>query len=472
MRGALEDTICAIATPMGEGGIGIVRISGVGALDVAGAIVRLRSKQPLSAVTSHSLHLADLFLPSLNERRNPSESPVPAKPVDEGLIVYMKAPRSFTGEDVVEIHSHGGALLLSLICEACVKAGARFAEPGEFSKRAFLNGRLDLSQAEAVLDTIRARSSAALTAAHRQFRGELAKEVSEARSSLLTVLAHVEAGIDFAEEDIVFLRQDELREAIERASEAIRRLESSYKQGRLLREGARVVIIGRPNVGKSSLLNRLLKEERAIVTPIPGTTRDVIEEAIDIDGIRIHLVDTAGIRPSEDAVELEGIKRSRREQEDADLQLIVLDGNQPLGAEDGDLLASAGEIRHIVVVNKSDLPGIRWEEELVAGRFLIRVSAKTGAGIEELRCAIRGRLIGGGPDTSEAAIVTNVRHRDALARAARSLDQALEGIEQHVAAELVCVDVRGAADALGEITGTITTEDILERIFTQFCIGK
>ncbi len=472
MRGALEDTICAIATPMGEGGIGIVRISGAGALGVADAIVRLRSKQPLAAAVSHSLHLADLFLPSPNAQSDFPGSPMPAQSVDEGLVVYMKAPRSFTGEDVVEIHSHGGALLLSLICEACVKAGARFAEPGEFTKRAFLNGRLDLSQAEAVLDTIRAKSSAALTAAHRQLRGELAKEVSEARSSLLTVLAHVEAGIDFVEEDIAFLREDELRDAIGKAAEAIRRLESTYREGRLVREGARVAILGRPNVGKSSLLNRLLKVERAIVTPIPGTTRDVIEEAIDIDGIRIHLVDTAGIRSSEDAVELEGIKRSRREQEEADLQLIVLDGSQPLTAEDRDLVEGAGQIRHIVVVNKSDLPARDWKEELPGGRFLIRVSAKTGAGIEELRRAIRGRLTGGGADTSEAAIVTNVRHRDALARAARSLDQALEGIEHHVAAELLCVDVLGAADALGEITGAITSEEILERIFTQFCIGK
>ncbi len=472
MRGNPEDTICAIATPVGEGGIGIVRISGPQALHVAGAVVRLRSKRPLSSVTSHCLHLADLSRSRGDGTKKSFELDRAGMVLDEALVVYMKGPRSFTGEDVVEIHSHGGALVLSLICEACVGLGARLAEPGEFTKRAFLNGRLDLSQAEAVLDTIRAKSTAGLAVAHRQLRGDLAREVEEARSALLTVLAHIEAGIDFVEEDISFLKRDEVMQAMVGAAEVVRRLESTYRNGRLLREGARVVIIGRPNVGKSSLLNRLLKVERAIVTPIPGTTRDVIEESMDMDGIRIHLVDTAGIRRSEDLLELEGIRRSRHEQAEADLQLIVLDGSRPLTVEDRELIDSAAQGRHVVVLNKSDLPQAWSPDDCWRSSFVSGVSARTGSGVDQLRGAIREQLIAGGGDASETAIVTNVRHRDALARAGRSLNHAIKSIEENIAAECLCIDVRGAADALGEITGAITTEEILERIFAEFCIGK
>ncbi|MEO8340672.1 MAG: GTPase, partial [Nitrospirota bacterium] len=285
MHGGLEDTICAIATPAGEGGIGIVRLSGPQALAVASRVIHLRSGRPLSSISSHTLHLADLVGPASDRQSNirPDHAQPPRSSLlDEALVVYMKAPRSFTAEDVVEIQSHGGMLVLGIVCKVCVESGARMAEPGEFTKRAFLNGRLDLSQAEAVLDTIRATSSAGLIVAQRHLRGDLAREVEQARTSLLIVLAHVEAGIDFVGEDISFLQHAELVRIVREACDVVQKLEATAQEGRILREGARVAILGRPNVGKSSLLNRFLKQERAIVTAIPGTTRDVLEESVDL----------------------------------------------------------------------------------------------------------------------------------------------------------------------------------------------
>lgn len=471
MRGGLEDTICAIATALGEGGIGILRLSGPQSVRIASAVAILRSGQALESLPSHTLRLADIVLPSgLAESTDlPLEG---GRTLDEALVVYMRAPRSYTGEDVVEIHSHGGGLLLSLLCRACIECGARMAEPGEFSRRAFLNGRLDLSQAEAVLDTIRAKSVASLTVAQRQLRGELAREVGSTRSSLLTVLAHVEAGIDFTEEDLDFIGRSELKQTIDDACRQVRKLEATAREGRMLREGARVVIVGRPNVGKSSLLNRLVKEERAIVTEWPGTTRDVIEESLNLDGLMIYLVDTAGIRETEDVIEREGIKRSRSAQGEADLQLVVIDASQPLSSDDRALIRHAGSARRLIVMNKVDLRQEIESEGLGNGIESIKISAKTGFGIEELRKAIRSQLLCAGVDAPEGAIVTNVRHQVALERAGESLCQASRSIDEGMPPELVALDVRAAADALGEISGEITTDEILDRIFSEFCIGK
>ena len=475
MYGGLEDTICAIATPAGEGGIGIVRLSGPQALVVASQVVRLRSGAPLSSVPSHALYLADLVIPTSDNRE---EAKVVHKrlPVsgllDEALVVYMKAPRSFTAEDVVEIQSHGGALVLEMVCKVCIESGARMAEPGEFTKRAFLNGRLDLSQAEAVLDTIRATSSAGLNIAQRQLRGDLAREVEQARTALLTVLAHVEAGIDFVDEDISFLQRDELVRIVREACAVVRKLEATAQDGRILREGARVVILGRANVGKSSLLNRFLREERAIVTAIPGTTRDVIEESIDLDGVRIRLVDTAGVRETEDIVEQEGIKRTRAAQDEADLLLVVVDGSVPLTSDDRELLSAVRDRKHVVLLNKADLADTAETDAALAGHLLYVISAKTGLGVEIVKSALRAQLVSGGFEATEGVMVTNVRHRDALRRAGESLGQALESVQCGMAGELVSIDVRAAADALGEITGAITTDEILGRIFSEFCIGK
>jgi tRNA modification GTPase len=474
VNGALEDTICAIATPAGEGGIGVVRLSGAKAVAVADRVVRLRSGRRLASVGSHTVHLVDVRLPSSLPACGPETSAAAVKPkdvCDEALVVYMKAPRSFTGEDVVEIQSHGGDLVLSLVCRACLAAGARMAAPGEFTKRAFLNGRLDLSQAEAVLDTIRAKSAASLTAAQRQLRGELAREVEAARAALLRLLAQLEAGIDFAGEDIDLLKRPELLGIIDKVMALVQRLGTTAREGRLLREGARVVIAGRPNVGKSSLLNRLLKEDRAIVTAVPGTTRDVIEEAINLDGVMLQLVDTAGIRETEDPLEREGIKRSRSAQKDADLLVIVIDGSLPLADDDRRLIEDAAAGKYVVAVNKTDL-GVKVDASAMGSRSCVAISAKTGEGIDRLRLAIRSQLVGGGTESTDGVMVTNVRHQAALERAREALDQAKASVAAEMADELVAVDVRAATDALGEITGTITTDEILEQIFSTFCIGK
>ncbi len=475
MRGGLDDTICAIATPAGQGGIGIVRLSGPHSLSIASQVVRLRSGDSLSSVSSHTLHLADLVIPALEKhgevRAVRNRLPVSGL-IDEALVVYMKAPRSFTAEDVVEIQSHGGMLVLELVCRVCLGSGARMAEPGEFTKRAFLNGRLDLSQAEAVLDTIRAASSAGLNIAQRQLRGDLAHEIEQARAALLTVLAHVEAGIDFVDEDISFLQQEELVRIVRNARAVVQKLEATARDGRIVKEGARVVILGRPNVGKSSLLNRLLKEERAIVTAIPGTTRDVIEESIDIGGVMIHLADTAGMRETDDVVEREGIKRARAAQDEADLLLVVVDGSVPLTGDDRELLMSVRDRKHMVLLNKADLAETVERDPALTDRLVYIMSAKTGMGVELVKSALLAQLVSGGFEAGESVMVTNARHRDALRRASTSLDQALESVQGGMAGELISIDVRAAADALGEITGAITTDEILGRIFSEFCVGK
>jgi tRNA modification GTPase len=311
-----------------------------------------------------------------------------------------------------------------------------------------------------------------LIVAQRHLRGDLAREVEQARTSLLIVLAHVEAGIDFVGEDISFLQHAELVRIVREACAVVQKLEATAHEGRILREGALVAILGRPNVGKSSLLNRFLRQERAIVTAIPGTTRDVLEESVDLDGVMVRLVDTAGVRNTDDIVELEGIKRTRAAQDDADLLLVVVDGSVPLTSDDRALLSVARDRKHVVVVNKADLAVTVETDAALADRLVYVVSAKTGLGLEMVKSSLRAQLVSGGFEAAESVTVTNVRHRDALRRAGESLDQALESVECGMAGELISIDVRAAADALGEIAGAITTDEILGRIFSEFCIGK
>ena len=479
--GTPEDTICAIATPSGEGGIGIVRISGPHAADIGSRVVRLRSKQSLRTLTSHKLHLADILFPPVLSIGVLSASEAPQSTeqmVDEGLVVYMKAPRSFTAEDVVEIHCHGSGLVLQRVCEACVAAGARLAQAGEFTKRAFLNGRLDLSQAEAVLDTIRAKSELGLKLAQRQLRGELAHHVHRLRADLIGLLAHLEAGIDFAEEDITFVGREEMIISLQEALAHVRRMLATAEAGRILRDGARVVIAGEPNVGKSSLLNSLLRENRAIVTEIPGTTRDIIEESVGWFGLRVTLVDTAGVRDTTDLVELEGIRRSKEAQRDADIILHVLDGSQLVKMDAGNVRLPSLSDGHLVVVNKIDLVDAASAQPLFdalrAGTKceVLPISARTGEGLDALKCAIRAQFVKPSFEPSDGIIVTHVRHRVALERAEASLQESLASIERHVEPEFVAVDLRDAADALGEIVGAITSDEVLNRIFAEFCIGK
>ena len=469
MGGLLNETICAVATPLGEGGIGIVRVSGEKAVDIASGLVALRSGRPLASAASHVLHQAEILDPAGADRR---------ARLDEALVVVMRAPRSFTGEDVVELQCHGGLLILRTVCEALVRAGARLAEPGEFTKRAFLNGRLDLAQAEAVLDTIRAKTTGSLRVAQEQLRGVLSREIDAVRETLLRLLAHVEAGIDFVEEDITFIQTPELVNGLASARDAIGRLLAHGREGRILREGVTAAIIGRPNVGKSSLLNALLKTDRAIVTPVPGTTRDVLEEVLNIRGIPVRLLDTAGIRDTRDPVEQEGVRRSRVAREQADLLLIVLDGSAPLTEEDLALLDNeclSADQKRLVVVNKKDLPG-RLDPSVLpsAGSdcALVHISATTGEGLDELRDQIRALLLRPDFETREPVLVTHLRHQTALQRAQDALTATLASVEAKQPGELIAMDLRAAVDALGEITGAVSTDDILERIFKEFCIGK
>ncbi len=479
--GTTDDTICAIATPAGEGGIGIVRISGPHAIDVTKQIVRLRSGQSLQALASHKLHLGDIVFPLVSSSDCLSGGQIrqlAEQIVDEALVVYMKAPHSFTGEDVVEIHCHGNGLVLQRVCEACLNAGARFAQAGEFTKRAFLNGRLDLSQAEAVLDTIKAKSELGLKLAQRLLRGELAQQVNRLRTGLAGLLAHLEAGIDFAEEDIAFVGREEMMVSLQETLDQVHRMLATAETGRVLRDGIRVVIAGEPNVGKSSLLNSLLHEDRAIVTNVPGTTRDVIEESVTWHGLRVTLVDTAGMRDTTDPVELEGIRRSREAQDQADIVLYVFDGTQLTEADWANVRFPSLAHKQLLVVNKIDLieaASLQRLSDALGVRYrgkVLPISVRTGEGLEALKDAIRTQFMTPSFEPRDSVIITHVRHRVALERAAGSLRESLASIERGIEPEFVAVDLRGACDALGEIVGAITSDEILDRIFSEFCIGK
>jgi tRNA modification GTPase len=477
MSGDLDDTICAVATAPGEGGIGIIRLSGTKAVDIADRLATLRCRKSLACVRSHSLYLADLVSRTGAPVHGSSRPPAAPSPfIDEVLVVVMRRPRSFTGEDVVEFHCHGGPLILQTLCEAIVVEGGRLAEPGEFTKRAFLNGRMDLAQAEAVLDTIRAKTAGSLRIAQAQRRGLLSKEIDAVRHELIGALAHVEAGLDFAEEDIPFVRRDELLAGLDAMNRRLSRLLETAREGKLWREGASVAIIGRPNVGKSSLMNALAQSDRAIVTAVPGTTRDLLDEWLHIKGMPLRLVDTAGIRDTTDAIELEGIRRTRQAADDADLIVALIDQSVPLEEEDRALLTGLREKNHIVVLNKSDLPSkiekTEWPALSAGERGPVVISAATGIGLEELGERIRLHLGSGRLEPNDGICITHLRHSLLLRRAQEALCQGTAALHDKLMGEFVAADLRRAADALGEITGAISTEDILDRIFSEFCIGK
>ncbi|MGI8587541.1 MAG: tRNA uridine-5-carboxymethylaminomethyl(34) synthesis GTPase MnmE [Chloroflexia bacterium] len=466
-----DDTIAAIATPPGIGGIGTIRLSGPQALPILRRIFvrasgrRLREDRPPSA---HHLLYGHVVDPETGER------------VDEVLAAYMPAPHSYTREDVVEIDSHGGPVPLQRILGLCLRAGARPAGPGEFTLRAFLHGRLDLAQAEAVLDVINSRTGASLRAAVAQLEGRLSGRVLELRGRLLRVLAHLEAEIDFPEDDVP---PSAITPMLGPLLDEIRALLADAESGRLIRQGVLTALIGRPNAGKSSLLNALLRADRAIVTPIPGTTRDTLEETASLGGIAFVLVDTAGIAETADVVEQLGIARSKAAAGRADLVLLVLDASQPLTSEDEAalhaLLAEADgdgiRERLLAVLNKSDLPQ-QVSPEAVARLLpdvpLVHTSAEAAAGTIALEQAMIARVMSGRSAASDAPLVTNVRHRDALLRAAAYIEAAGTASAAATPAAFVAVDIRAALNALGEITGETVGEDLLDVIFREFCIGK
>lgn len=472
-----DDTICAVATPPGEGGVAIVRVSGPHAVSLVDRLVRLRSRRSLATVRSHCLYRAEVGVGvDSSSPLNDSERKAPlAISLDLALVVVMRAPHSYTGEDVVEVHCHGGRLIVNRICERLVAGGARLAEPGEFTRRAFLNGRLDLSQAEGVLEVIQARSDESLRLAQELLRGTLSGEINALAETIAGLLARVEAGIDFVEEDIAFVSEQELIGGLDRTIVAVDRLLATWEEGRILRNGAKVVIVGRPNVGKSSLLNALLRSDRAIVTAIPGTTRDVLEEPALIEGLAVRLSDTAGVRKSEDPIEQEGIRRTGLALEEADLVVVVLDGSEELISEDEEILRQTEQRRRLIVVNKCDRP-MRWSREslssLPEGQRVVTLSARTGENLDGLRRQVARTLVPRSLEAREGVMITKLRHKQALERASESLHSAKASVVGRLAPEFLAADLRGALDFLGEITGRVTTDDILDRIFSEFCIGK
>jgi tRNA modification GTPase len=455
-----RDTIAAIATPPGEGGVAIVRISGVDAEAIAAKIFT-RPQGRNGKLRSHRLYHGTIY------------NPATERSIDEVLLTVMRGPHSYTGEDVVEIHGHGGNFLARQVLGLVLAQGARQAERGEFTKRAFLNGRVDLAQAEGVLDLIRARTDKSAELALQQTTGELSKWVEELREELLQVLVQVEAAIDFPEEEIELLQRQDLIRKVECLTKKINEIIDTYDWGRLFREGARVCICGRPNVGKSSLLNALLGEDRVIVTPVPGTTRDVIEESINLNGLPVVLWDTAGIHETDDQIERIGVQLSREHVEKADAVIFVVDGSIYLEADDRTLVGELAGKKTLLAVNKNDLPRRAVVDELsgsLVPNSIAYVSAKTGEGVHALKTILRDLILD--TETEPSVVVTNLRHRTALTRSEVALRHALTSLGESQAPEFIAVDLNQASEALEEIVGTIRNEDILERIFSEFCIGK
>ena len=455
----LSDTIAAIATPLGEGGLAVLRVSGPQALAIADrcfAPKGIASKKP-SGASSHTIHYGHI-------KRD-------GRVIDEVLVSVLRAPRTFTREDVVEISCHGGLLPARLVLDALLAAGARLAEAGEFTKRAFLNGRLDLAQAEAVADLIHARTDLAVSAANEQLAGKLSQRIRELRADLLTTLAHVEAHLDFPDEDIAPDTRGQLLARLDRGVAFMDELLRTAHDGQVLRRGVRAAIVGRPNAGKSSLLNQLLGHDRAIVSPTPGTTRDTIEETASIRGVPVVFIDTAGLRDTADAVEAEGVRRSRVALERAELILHLLDASEPLDAADQRHLEEFSDRKRLLVINKSDLPR-RLEVPAQPGARVLEISCATGAGLEALRDAIRDTVCTGGLNAEMLQVMINSRHQDALQRSRAATLHSAEALRADRTLELVALDLRIAVQAVGEIVGETTTEDLLDVVFSQFCIGK
>ncbi|HXH13882.1 MAG TPA: tRNA uridine-5-carboxymethylaminomethyl(34) synthesis GTPase MnmE [Alphaproteobacteria bacterium] len=463
MRLKLDDTIAAIATPLGAGGLGVIRISGPQAMPIACCVFRDRHGRRVDTLPSHRVRFGSVVDPRTGDK------------LDEVLLTYMRAPHSYTCEDVVEISAHGGIGVMARILAGLVAAGARVAEPGEFTKRAFLNGRLDLAQAEAVIDLIQAQTEMSHRQALMQLEGGLSQLIAAMREDLLDVLAHVEGAMEFPEEDLGLLPWDALRAKVVDVEARIAALLSSFHAGRVLREGVQVVIVGRPNVGKSSLFNALLAANRAIVTPIPGTTRDILEEVVNLRGYPFRLVDTAGIRSAEDVIEREGIERARSSLEAADLVLLVLDRSEALTAADAEAIAAVQDKRGIVVLNKADLPA-NLDFEMLTARApdwpTVAVSCKECRGLDQLSEAMIEAVLHGQGGAVEGPKLTKLRHWEALHRAQQSLQQARQAMEQGLAGEFIAVDLRETLEWLGEIIGLNYTEDLLDKIFSEFCIGK
>jgi len=467
-----EDTIAAIATPLGEGGLAVIRVSGPEAVSVAERCFKPAGKAKLSTAPTHTLHFGHIA-------RNGQQ-------IDEVLLAVMRAPQTFTREDVVEITCHGGLLPAKLVLDAILASGARLAEPGEFTRRAFLNGRIDLAQAEAVADLIHSRTELALRAANEQLAGKLSQRINQLRDQMLQTLAHIEAHIDFPDEDIAPDTRGQIIGRLEEGIAFMDQLLRTANEGQILRRGIRAALAGRPNAGKSSLLNQLLGHDRAIVSTIAGTTRDTIEETANIRGLPVVFIDTAGLREARDEIELEGIRRSHESLQKADLILHVVDASEPLTEMDRRYWSEFGTRKRIVVLNKSDLPrrldlgapaspptsSESTPSRRRVGESTVAVSCLTGQGIESLKDEIKATIWSGDIKTEMLEVMINSRHQEALNRAREATTRTLEALRADQTLELVAMDLRIAVNAIGEIVGKTTTEDLLDVVFSRFCIGK
>ena len=456
------DTITSISTPMGEGAIGIVRLSGPQAIEIGDILYK--GKKKLSEAETHTINYGHIIDPETNET------------VEEVMVSVLRAPKTFTREDIIEINCHGGILTINRILELTMTYGARMAEPGEYTKRAFLNGRIDLSQAEAVMDFIRSKTDRASKVAMNQIEGRLSDLIKKQRQSILEILAQVEVNIDYPEyDDVEDATTDFLLEQSKRIKEEINQLLETGAQGKIMREGLSTVIVGRPNVGKSSMLNNLIQDNKAIVTEVAGTTRDVLEEYVNVRGVPLRLVDTAGIRDTEDIVEKIGVERSRKALSEADLILFVLNNNEPLTEDDQTLFEVIKNEDVIVIINKTDLEqrlDVSELREMIGDMPLIQTSMLKQEGIDELEIQIKDLFFGGEVQNQDMTYVSNSRHISLLKQARQSIQDAIDAAESGIPMDMVQIDLTRTWEILGEIIGESASDELIDQLFSQFCLGK
>lgn len=453
----VDDTIAAISTATGNGGIGIVRLSGSEAVEICERVFVSAKGKKLSEQKSHTIHFGNI----LHE----------GKIIDEVLVSVMKAPNTYTREDVVEINTHGGYRAVTAVLNTIIKNGARMAEPGEFTKRAFLNGRIDLTQAEAVIDIINAKTDASREAAMLRLEGRLSKEIKAIREDILMMIAHIEAGIDYPEHDDETMTYNMIADNTKKVLRVVDRLIASADTGKIYKEGIKTVILGRPNVGKSSLLNAMLEEDRAIVTDIPGTTRDSLEEMLNVNGIPLNIIDTAGIRNTDDVIEQIGVEKSKSLAEQADLILLMFDGSRELSSEDKELIELVKNKKTIVLVNKLDLEQ-KIDMAEISHLDPVNISVKSDMGITDIYEKIREMFAFGDININNEVLISGERNKESLFKAKRYLNNVMETVENRMPEDFISMDLTEAYGALGEITGEALEEDIIDKIFSEFCLGK
>lgn len=459
-----EDTIAAIATPPGIGGVGIIRVSGTRCFEIVGSVFKAQGTVPLEKRPNRTIQYGHIIDPQKQDEI-----------LDEVLVLIMKGPKSFTAEDVIEVQCHGGIIVVREILILLLRQGARLAEPGEFTKRAFLNGRIDLTQAEAVIDIIEAKSEQSLAVAVKQLDGTLAGMIRTIREQLIELISHLEVAIDYPEEDIEELTMDETADKLRPILAKINQLLATANRGRLLRDGIMTAIVGRPNAGKSSLMNALLRENRAIVTDIPGTTRDSIEEAITIEGIPVRLIDTAGIRETDDIVEKLGVDRAKEYLDKAQIVVCVIDASEPMTAEEEAILREASHKNTIVFLNKADKGAVITADTVAQyGQFaaIAPISAANGEGMDVLADAVKELVYGGTVQNESSAMLSNVRHITLMEQAKSQIEQSLNNIESGLPVDFIVTDVRTAWEQLGDITGDSLRESLVDELFSRFCLGK